>query len=292
MAIVKANGIDIAYEIEGTGPPLLLVMGLGGQLTDWPAEMVERLAEHFTVVRFDNRDIGLSTHLAAAPPTRLDFFKAIVRPAWVDAPYDLSVMADDAAALLDALNLDQVHVAGMSMGGMIAQTLAIDHPAKIDSLCSIMSNTGNPRTGRPTPRVLAHLARQGQDPTKEAAIERTLDLFAMVCGADWDRARGEQQLRASLARSFNPAGVLRQSLAIAVSPERTAGLRRLQLPSLVIHGLDDTLVRPSGGVATAEAIADSRLLMFPRMGHDLPQTRHEEIVDAIVANASRAHLLV
>ena len=291
MATANANGIEIAYEIDGSGPPLLLVMGLGGQLTDWPPELVERLAAHFTVVRFDNRDIGLSTHLDAPPPSRLDFLKAIIRPAWVDAPYDLSVMAADAAALLKALGLDRVHVTGMSMGGMIAQTLATEHTSSVLSLCSIMSNTGNPRTGRPTPRVLGQLARQGQDPSKEAAIERTLKLFAMVCGPDWDPVRGERQMRASLDRSYNPAGVLRQSLAIAVSPERTDGLRGLALPSLVIHGLDDTLVRPSGGIATAEAIPNSRLMMYPRMGHDLPRTRHAEMVDAIVANANRAAVL-
>lgn len=288
MATTKANGIEITYAVDGAGPPLLLVMGLGGQLTDWPIGLIERLAEHFTVVRFDNRDSGLSEHIAAAPPSRLDFVKAVIRPSWAKATYDLSDMAADAAGLLDALDLDDVHVVGMSMGGMIAQLVAIDHGARVRSLCSIMSNTGNQRTGRPTARVFAHLARQGQDPSREAAIARTLDLFSMVCGADWDRSHGETMLRASLERSYNPAGVLRQSLAIAVSPDRTEGLKSLRLPSLVIHGLEDTLVRPSGGVATAEAIPDSRLLMFPRMGHDLPATRHAEMVTAIVANAHRA----
>ena len=288
MATTRANGIDITYEIDGSGPPLLLVMGLGGQLTDWPAELVERLAENFTVIRFDNRDIGLSTHVDAAAPSKLDFVKAIVRPQWVDAPYDLNDMAADARGLLDSVNLDDVHVAGMSMGGMIAQLVAIQDPARVRSLCSIMSHTGNPRTGRPTARVFAQLARQGQDPSKEAAVERTLQLFSMVCGADWDPVLGEHQLRASLDRSYNPAGVLRQSLAIAVSPDRSPDLQQLNLPTLVVHGLDDTLVRPSGGVATAEAVPDSRLLMFPRMGHDLPRTRHGEIVDAMVANTQHA----
>ena len=262
-------------------------MGLGGQLTDWPAELVERLAEHFTVVRFDNRDIGLSTHANAKPPSRLDFVKAAIRPGWVSASYGLSDMAADAAGLIDALDLDGVHVTGMSMGGMISQLVAIEHPQRVRSLCSVMSNTGNQRTGRPTPRVLAHLARQGQDPSKEAALDRTLELFSKVCGADWDRAHSEQTIRASLDRSYNPGGVLRQSLAIAVSPDRTPRLRDLAIPTLVVHGLDDTLVRPSGGVATAEAVPDSRLLMFPRMGHDLPRTRHAEIVDAIVSNTQR-----
>jgi pimeloyl-ACP methyl ester carboxylesterase len=288
MATTHANGINITYEIDGSGPPLLLVMGLGGQLTDWPTQLVDRLAEHFTVVRFDNRDIGLSDHMSSAPPSRLDFLKAIIRPSWANAAYDLSDMAADAAGLLDALDLDDVHVVGMSMGGMIAQVLAIGHGTRVRSLCSIMSNTGNQRTGRPTPRVFAHLARQDQDSSKEAAVARTLDLFSLVCGSDWDRDQGEATLRASLERSYNPAGVLRQSLAIAVSPDRTERLTRLQLPSLVIHGLEDTLVRPSGGVATAEAIPDSRLLMFPRMGHDLPATRHAEMVDAIVSNSQRA----
>lgn len=292
MATAHVNGIDIAYEVEGSGPPLLLVMGLGGQLVDWPTGLVEGLAEQFTVVRFDNRDIGLSTAIDAPAPSRFDFVKAIVRPAWAKASYNLSDMAADAAGLLDVLGLDSVHVAGMSMGGMISQTLAIEHPQRVRSLCSVMSNTGNQKTGRPTARVFAHLARQGQDPSKEAALSRTLELFSMVCGADWDRVRGEQQLRASLDRAYNPGGVLRQSLAIAVSPDRTPMLRELRLPTLVMHGLDDTLVRPSGGVATAEAVPDSRLLMFPRMGHDLPQTRHGEMIDAIVANTRRVALSV
>lgn len=286
MPSVDANGITIEYQVDGAGPPLLLVMGLGGQLTDWPQGFVDRLAESFQVVRFDNRDAGLSTFSTEPPPDRSSFVKARLRRASVTPAYHLDDLAEDTAALLEALDIADAHVVGMSMGGMIAQLLTIAHRDRVRTLTSIMSTTGNARVGQPTFKVLSSLARRST-PNRDASVDATLELFAMVGGRDWDRE--EQRLRstASVARSFNPDGVMRQSLAIACAGDRTQRLASIDTPTLVIHGLDDTLVRPSGGRATAEAIPGSRLLMFPRMGHDIPASRHNEIAEAIVAHSRR-----
>lgn len=286
MAKIAVNGIELTYEISGKGDPLLLIMGLGGQLTDWPQPFVELLAEHFSVIRFDNRDTGLSTYSDAPTPTRWDLVRASVRPSSVRAPYSLDDLATDAACLLRGLGIDGAHVVGTSMGAMIAQRLTIANPELVLSLCSIMSNTGSGRNGQPTARVLANLARRGE-PDRSDALETTMALFKLVGGRDWSPADQRERSEASIARAYNPAGVLRQSLAIATTPDRTAELAQVVAPTLVIHGLDDVLVRPSGGKATARAIPGSRLLMFPRMGHDLSATRHHEMVQAIATNARR-----
>ena len=286
MTRVLANGIEIEYEVSGSGQPLLLIMGLGGQLTDWHPHFVDQLAEQFQVIRFDNRDIGLSTHSDAAPPTRWQLVKSNLRPGSVRAPYELRDMADDAAGLLDALDIASAHVVGMSMGGMIAQSLALQRPRRVKSLCSIMSNTGDRRSGRPTPKVLRSLARRGQ-PDQAEALAITIELFRLIGGLDWDEAEQRRRTEASLERSYAPAGVLRQAQAIAAAPDRTEMLAKLKMPALVVHGLDDPLVRPSGGIATAMALPGSRLVMFPRMGHDIPATRHAEIIEAIRINGDR-----
>lgn len=287
MPLVRANDVELCYQVEGHGQPLLLIMGLGGQLTDWHPALVTKLAASFQVIRFDNRDIGLSQKLPDPRPSRWDLIKGNLWPAAARPPYTLADMADDAAGLLDALDLPAAHVVGMSMGGMIAQELTIRHPARVTSLCSIMSNTGDRRHGRPTPRVVASLARRGE-PDRRSAIEVTLAMFRLVGGTDWNEAEQRERTSASLDRSYHPAGMLRQSQAIAAAPDRTEALTRIHQPTLVIHGLDDTLVRPSGGIATAHAVPGSRLLMFPDMGHDLPATRHDEMVEAIARNTRRA----
>ena len=245
------------------------------------------MAERFTVVRFDNRDSGLSTYSQAPWPSKWDLVKASVAPSRVATDYRLTDMADDAASLLEALGIASAHVVGMSMGGMIAQLLAIQHPSKVASLCSIMSNTGDRRHGRPTPKVLAAMARRGR-PSRSEVADITVEFFRMIGGADWDEQEQRRRVTASTARAYNPSGVFRQSLAIAAASDRTAALAAVRAPTLVIHGLDDPLVRASGGTATARAIPASRLVMFPRMGHDLPATRHHEIVDAIQNNTLRS----
>lgn len=286
---IQANGIEISYEIGGSGPPLLLIMGLAGQLTDWHPGFVESLERHFTVIRFDNRDAGLSTYSTADIPSRWDFITATFRPSKAKPDYRLTDLADDSAALLEALDIERAHVVGMSMGGMIAQLVALRHPERVASLCSIMSNTGDKLNGRPTLRVFAELAKRdgSEAPDAASAVELTLNLFRMIGGRDWDENEQRERTAASIERAYNPAGVLRQSLAIAVAKNRTKDLGQLGVPALVVHGLDDTLVRPSGGIATANALPNSRLVLYPRMGHDIPATRHAELTQAIVSNADR-----
>jgi len=287
MATAQANGIEIAYEVTGSGPPLLMVMGLGGQLTDWPPALIDSLSSHFQVIVFDNRDIGLSTHFSSQPPTTAQLIKAQVTRRALDAEYRLADMAADAAGLLDTLDIDKAHVLGMSMGGMIAQTLTIDHPRRVMSLTSVMSNTGDKRNGQIDPRLAIRLARR-PEPTRVTAVAQTLDLFERIGGSSWNREDHRRRTEISLERAWSPAGTGRQLAAINASPDRTEALGAVTAPTLVIHGLQDPLVRPSGGTATASAVPGSRLLMFPDMGHDLPATRHGEVVDAIRRNADRA----
>ena len=288
MSAVTANGITIEYEECGDGEPLLLVMGLSGQLIDWPAGLLDELVRRgFRVIRFDNRDIGLSTEFTAVPPTTRQLAAALVARRPRPAEYRISDMAADAAGLLDALGIERAHIAGMSMGGMIAQAMAIDHPERVRSLTSIMSTTGSRRVGQPKMTLVRRFARRPV-PTRETAVEQALETFRAISGPTYDPREARALVEASVARSFRPAGVARQTAAIIASPDRTAALRRVEAPALVIHGLLDPLVRLSGGIATAAAIADSRLLVFNDMAHDLPRTRWTEIADAIAHNAARA----
>jgi len=287
MAQVTANGITIEYTEQGSGDPLLLVMGLGGQLVDWPQGFVEVLASRgFRVIRFDNRDIGLSTEFSSPPPSAGQIAKSVLFRRPMSAEYRLSDMAADAAGLLDVLEIETAHVVGMSMGGMIAQTLAIEHPARVRSLTSIMSTTGSRKVGQPTLKIVRRFVRRPV-PTRETAVEVGLETVRVISGPTFDEAEARELVRASVERSFRPAGTGRQTAAIMASPDRTEGLRRLQVPSLVIHGLLDPLVRPSGGIATAAAIPGSRLMMFNDMAHDLPPTRWHEMADAIATNSAR-----
>lgn len=288
MAQIEANGITIEYETTGSGDPLLLVMGLGGQLTDWPPDFVDLLAaQGFRVIRFDNRDIGLSTEFEWEPPTQT---RAVVgglvrRPP--DADYDVTDMASDAAGLLTALGVGPAHVVGMSMGGMIAQQMAIDHPDLVRSMTSIMSNTGDGKRGQPSKKLIAKFARFPV-PTRETAVEDSVRNFTLFSGPHFDADVHRERARVSVSRSFRPEGVARQTAAIMASPDRTVLLGAVRAPTLVIHGLVDPLVRPSGGIATAAALPDSRLVMYPDMGHDLPRPRWDEMVGEIRLNAHRA----
>ncbi len=293
MAFVQANGITIEYEEQGTGEPLLLVMGLGGQLIDWPPDLIQLLVDNgFRVIRFDNRDSGLSTEFVDdAPPTRRQLLKTLVFRRDLDAPYRLSDMAADAVGLLDALEIDRVHVVGMSMGGMIAQQIAIDHPTRVASLTSIMSTTGNPRVGKPKAKTMLKALRR-PEPTPETAVEQGILLFRDITGPTFDEQGFRELFQADLERSYRPEGTARNFAAILASGDRTEQLEQLDVPTLVIHGLVDTLVKPSGGIATARAIPGSTLMLFNDMGHDLPHTRRLEIADAITTNAARARVTI
>jgi len=288
MPAIDANGITIEYESRGDGEPLLLVMGLGGQLIDWPDEFVDGLvAAGFRVITFDNRDIGLSTEFTWEAPSQV---KAVLRSLArrkVKSEYRLTDMAADAVGLLDALGVESAHVVGISMGGMIAQTIAIEHPGRVRSLTSIMSHTGDRRHGKIALKLLPKLARLGA-PTRETAIERSVATFRLVSGPHFDESEQRLLAKRGLERSFRPEGTARQTTAIMAGPDRTAGLRRVNVPTLVVHGLVDPLVRPSGGVATARAVPGARLIMYPDMGHDLPRPRWPDLTTEIRRTADLA----
>lgn len=288
MTSVQANGITIEYEEQGSGEPLLLVMGLGGQLTDWPQEFVDMIADRgFRVIRLDNRDSGLSTEFAGPPPTTWQLAKAVLFRRRLASEYLLDDMASDATELLTELEIDSAHVVGISMGGMIGQTIAIEHPERARSLTSIMSTTGDRRVGQPKMRIVAKFLRR-KPATRETAIDEAVETFREICGPTFDEAEFRQMAMASIERSFRPVGTARQLAAVIASGDRTDQLRRLDVPTLIVHGLLDPLVRPTGGIATANAVPGSRLVMFNDMAHDLPSTRWAEMADEIAQNAARA----
>jgi len=287
-AATIANGLTIEYDEHGDGEPLLLVMGLGAQLIAWPLGFVELLTDAgFRVIRFDNRDIGLSSTIDGPVPTRRQVVQSAISPRLAKASYTVDDMADDAAALLDALGIERAHVVGASMGGMIAQALTIRHPGKVRSLTSIMSNTGDHKSGRIKRSLLRKLPRLAVRRADDA-VERGVEVFRLTAGSHFDaeaaRAMGEE----AFVRSWRPEGAARQTVAIAASKDRTWDLGRVRVPTLVVHGLADPLVLPTGGMATARAVPGSKLVMYPDMGHDLPMPRWPDIVGEIVANARRA----
>ena len=283
-----STGITLEYEVHGEGDPLLLVMGLGGQLVAWPSSFIAGLVDRgFKVITFDNRDIGLSTKIDAAPPTKLKSAMFTISRRFAKSAYLLSDMAKDAVGLLDALNIERAHVVGMSMGGMIAQTLAIEHPSRVRSLTSIMSTTGNPRVGRPKTTVALRAAKLTGG-SKETFADRQAALFKLFSGSLYDELEIREVAKLSVERNFTPDGTARQMAAIMASPDRTPQLKKLNVPTLVVHGLEDGLVQPSGGYATTKAIPGARLLAFPDMGHNLPQARIPEILDEIKRNTLRS----
>lgn len=269
--IAPANGIELAYQEMGEpdGEPLLLVMGLATQMIAWDEGFCSLLAERgFRVVRFDNRDIGRSTKIASAGvASRLDMLSG--RRA--TAPYLLRDMAKDTFGLMDYLGIASAHVAGASMGGMIAQAMAIERPERVRSLVSIMSTTGSRRV--PPPRWRAMRVMLGKPPRgREQAIERTVSTFRTIGspGYPFEEGRIREIAGRSYDRGHDSAGIARQLHAILASGDRTKALHGLALPATVIHGSRDPLVRPAGGRATARAIPGARLRMVEGMGHDLP----------------------
>ena len=285
--LASANGIEIAYETIGdpSNPPLLLVMGLGMQLIHWDLELCEQLAEQgFHVIRFDNRDAGHSTQIDAPVP---DIRRAMLGLR-TDAPYLLSDMAGDTVGLLDELGIEGAHVVGASMGGMIAQTMAIEHPERVLSLVSIMSTTGNRRIGLPKLRVWGVLMRQAPR-ERDAYVERFVRVFRAIGspGFPLEEERIRELAAATYERGHEAAGTGRQLAAIMASGDRTPRLRSLDVPTTVIHGRADPLVPFRGGRATARAIPGARLIAIPGMGHDLPRDVWPTLIDAVV-ETSRA----
>jgi pimeloyl-ACP methyl ester carboxylesterase len=261
-------------------------MGLGTQMIHWDLELCERFAERgFHVIRFDNRDAGRSTYIDAPVPN----IRRAMAGLRIDAPYLLDDMADDAFGLLDHLGIEASHVAGASMGGMIAQTMAIRRPERVLSLTSIMSTTGERRVGWPKLRVWGVLLRRAPR-DKDAAVEYFVRVFRMIGSkgfpADEDRIRA--LAAEAYDRGHSAAGTGRQLAAIMASGNRTDRLRGLRMPTLVFHGRDDPLVPFRAGRATADAIPGARLVAIPGMGHDLPREVWPQLVDAVAETAARA----
>lgn len=287
--MAPVNGIELCYQEMGgpDGEPLFLVMGLATQMIAWDDEFCAMLAERgFRVIRFDNRDIGRSTQIRSAGVPNVLAMSIGHR---ATAPYFLRDMALDTVGLMDHLEIDSAHLVGASMGGMIVQSAAIDHPDRVRSLTSIMSTTGSRRVGHPSYRTFSLLL--GKPPReREAAIERAVKTFKLIGSPGYPFE--EERIREIAARSFDRghsgAGIARQLHAITASGDRTPGLRRLDVPALVIHGKNDILVNPSGGRATAKAIPGARLKMIDGMGHDLPRALWPTFVEEIAANAARA----
>ncbi len=285
----KTGDIELAYETFGdpSDPPVLLVMGLATQMLGWPDDFCKGIADrgHF-VVRFDNRDIGLSTHLHDAPQP--DVMAAFMGDT-SSASYTLSDMARDTVGLLDELGLDSAHFVGASMGGMIAQTVAIEHPQRVRSLTSIMSTTGDRRVGEATQEATAALLAPPAR-TRDEAIERTVSTYRIIGspGYEFDEAALRERAGRSFDRAYDPVGVGRQLVAILASGDRTPRLKELRVPTLVIHGANDALVGVSGGRATAAAIPDAELVVIDGMGHDLPASLWSQITERIAALVERA----
>lgn len=289
MPDVRSNGIQLRYETLGDpdDPAMLLIMGLGAQLIDWPRELCDQLAGRgLRVILFDNRDAGLSQ---ACPELGVPDVRAILGGDRTTVPYLLADLAADAVGLLDALGIERAHVTGVSLGGMIAQQLTIDHPDRVASLCSVMSTTGDRAVGRPTPEAAALL---GLPPAanRDAAVENSIASARIIGSPGFPATPEELLLRAAAKydRAYNPLGTLRQYAAALGSPDRTAALRGVTVPTVVIHGEQDPLIAVSGGRATADAVPGAELLVIPGMGHDLPRAVWPRIVDAIVRNTERA----
>jgi pimeloyl-ACP methyl ester carboxylesterase len=287
VPIAHVNGVDIEYVTSGNpaDPALLLVMGLGSQLITWPELFVEQLtARGFFTIRFDNRDSGLSTKFEGMPD-----FMALLGGDKSSVPYLVEDMAEDAFGLLVELGIQQAHVVGASMGGMITQALVIRHPSRFLTATSIMSTTGDLTVGAPTGEAIAALLRPGAT-NREEAIAASVKASKVIGSPGFPVADDAMIRRAAAVydRSYCPEGTARQLAAILASPDRTEGLRQLKMPFLVIHGEDDPLVTVSGGKATAAAVPGAKLILFPGMGHDLPEAIWDQIVDAIVANTELA----
>jgi pimeloyl-ACP methyl ester carboxylesterase len=284
MTSQLANGIQIEYDTFGddTSPPVLLIMGLGVQMTLWDPAFCQAIADAgYYVIRFDNRDIGLSTWFDDAGTIEL----ADLLGGTAVAPYSLADMAADAAGLLDALGIESAHIVGASMGGMIAQTFAIEFPEKTRTLTSIMSTTGDGAVGQPSPDALGALL--GPVPTsRDEAIERSVQTSKVIGSPGYPYAEADLRAYAGadFDRSFHPAGMARQLAAVVTQPDRTVALSTLNVPTLVVHGADDPLVDPSGGRATANAVPGAQLKIVPGMGHDIPPALYGEIVASLVEN--------
>jgi len=286
---VGPSQIAIAYERLGDphAPPVLLIMGGGAQLIAWPDGFLDELLRRgLQLIRFDNRDAGQSTHFTDAPVAD---FAAAYAGDLSSASYSLSDMAGDAVGLLDLLGLDGVHLVGASMGGDIAQTIALEHPRRIRSLTSMMSTTGAPSVGQPDPEALRALAGSGPPTTREEVVETMLRAVRAVGSPDYsaDLEAVADRARRSFDRGFDAPGMGRQGIAVLASGDRTPRLGAIDVPTLVIHGAADRLRNVSGGRATAAAIPGAELVVYDGMGHDLPRALWPELAAKIAELVER-----
>jgi pimeloyl-ACP methyl ester carboxylesterase len=284
------HGIELEYETMGDpdDPALLLVMGLGAQMVAWDDEFCQSLVDRgFYVIRFDNRDVGLSTKIEWDSDAMVAIMTAF-SGGTVEPPYLLADMADDAIAVLDAVGVDRAHIVGASMGGMIVQSMAIAHPDRVQSMTSIMSTTGDPDVGTPNADILPQLLAP-IPPDREGAIARAVEVSRIIGSPEhFEEDRARLKAERSYDRCFHPVGTMQQLVAIAASPSRSEALRTIDINTLVIHGDADPLVNVTGGERTAEVIIGAELLILEGMGHDLPSTFWASVISAITALASRS----
>ncbi len=288
---VGPSGIEVAYERFGDpgAPPVLLMMGGGAQMINWPEGFcAELLSRGVHAIRFDNRDTGLSSHFPDAPVPDL---QAAVAGDLSSASYTLSDMAADTIGLLDVLGFDSAHIVGASMGGMIAQTIAIEHPARVRSLTSMMSTTGNRSAGQPNLAAIAGLGAPPDD--RQGFIDWQVRAFRVVGspGFEFDEPAVADRAGRSYDRGHDHLGMVRQSVAVLASGDRTARLRSLRVPTLVLHGADDVMCDVSGGRATAAAVPGAKLVIIDGMGHSLPRQLWPEMATHIADLVHRAEAI-
>ncbi|MSO31583.1 MAG: alpha/beta hydrolase [Ilumatobacteraceae bacterium] len=287
---IAPNGINIEYDVMGdpADPPLLWVMGFTAQLIAWSEEFMQLFVDlGYFVIRFDNRDCGLSTKFDGVVVDADAIIKAALLEDPVPVvPYTLSDMATDAVAVLDHLGIARAHVIGASMGGMIAQTIAIEHPSRVHTLTSIMSQTGDPEYGQPGPEALSVLFGPPET-DRTAYIEGSVKYAVWQSKKYFDPVATKERAAREFDRSFYPEGSSRQLAAIYASGRRSEKLSQLNVPTLVIHGRDDALITQSGGERTAEVIPGAHLLLLSDMGHDMPQPLWPILVDSIASHVKR-----
>ena len=294
MAHAKINGINIEYEVHGAdnGEPLLMIMGLGSQMTRWPPAFYEKLvAKGFRVIRFDNRDVGLSQKFSGAPSVE-SVVGALIQGQKPDIPYTLDDMAADAVGVLDHLGIKRAHVCGASMGGMIGQLVAADYPERVLSFTAVFTTTGNPALPPSTPEAMAVLTTRAPDPKKD--IEAYLDQVVInqrtigSPGFPFDEKIMRERLRSDVLRCYEPAGVARQLAAVIANGDRRPKLGKIKAPTVVLHGDSDPLVNVEGGKDLAANVPGAELRIVAGMGHDLPVALYDTIVDAICCAVERA----